>query len=80
MVISILEDKIQLAKMVLDIEDESIIEQVKSFLLINMEDEKVDSLPPFVKQGLKESLEQANAGEFISYQDVFKEVDSLLRK
>lgn len=76
---SILEDKIQLAKMVLDIEDESLIEQVKDFLTASNTD-TIENLPQFVKQGLEKSLEQANAREFVSYQDVFKEVDSLLRK
>ena len=76
---SILEAKIELAKMVLDIEDERLIEQVKGLLLIQQREEKFDDLPLIVKEGLKESLQQANNKDFISYNDVFKEVDSLLK-
>lgn len=75
---SILEDKIQLAKMVLDIEDESLIEQIKG-LLLNQE-ENFDDVPFQVKEDLKVSLIQAENKEFISYQEVFKEVDALLKK
>jgi len=39
----------------------------------------VDELPYHVKQGVNESLEQANRGEFISYDEVKKEVSALLK-
>lgn len=57
-----LEDKIQLTKMVLDIEDESLIEQVKSFLLPNQEEE----LPKHVKESIIRSISQANSRNLIS--------------
>ena len=59
---SILKGEIQLAKIVLDIEDESLIEEVKNFLLINQEEE----LPEQVKDSINKSISQANSGNLIS--------------
>jgi hypothetical protein len=52
---SILEDKITLAKMVLNVEDESLIEELKGLLILNYE-EKFDDLPLHVKEDLKISI------------------------
>ncbi|HEY8781901.1 MAG TPA: hypothetical protein VIM16_09820 [Mucilaginibacter sp.] len=37
-----------------------------------------DELPASVKQGINESIGQANRGEFIAYDEVKKEVNKLL--
>lgn len=62
---SILEDKIQLAKVVLDIEYEGLIEQVKSFLLFKQEED----LPNYVKESIDKSVAQANNGNLISLEE-----------
>lgn len=36
-------------------------------------------LPLHVQKGIKESIEQANRGEFISFDDVKKEAEALLK-
>lgn len=69
---SILEDKITLAKMVLNVEDESLIEELKGLLILNYE-EKFDDLPLHVKEDLKKSIEQANNREFSSVEEGFEE-------
>lgn len=61
---SILQEKIELAKMVLDIEDESIIEQMKVLLL-----NQAQNLPPHVKESIDKSIEQANSGKLISLEE-----------
>ncbi len=62
---SILEAKIELAKMVLDIEDESLIEQVKGLLLLNQEEE----LPTHIKESINKSISQADSGNTISLEE-----------
>ena len=61
---SILEEKIELAKMVLDIEDESLIEQMKGLLLL-----QEDNLPQHIKESINKSIEQANSGNLISLEE-----------
>ncbi|MDP9080982.1 MAG: hypothetical protein M3O71_26495 [Bacteroidota bacterium] len=39
-----------------------------------------DELPPKIKQGISDSLEQANRGEFISIEEVKQAVNILLKK
>lgn len=49
---------------------------------MDTEDEKIelwDELPEFVRQGVNESIEQANRGEFISFDDLKKQVSALLK-
>jgi len=37
-------------------------------------------LPVYVKKGIAESIEQANRGEFITDEEVKKEISALLKK
>jgi len=69
-------EKIALAKLILDTDDEGIIGQIK--LLFKTNDNNLWSdLPAYVKEGIKESIGQADRGEFISLEDVKKEVSLL---
>jgi predicted transcriptional regulator len=72
-------EKIELAKMILSTNDLGLISQIKS-LFKSKEENWWDELPANVKQGISESLEQADRGEFISYDEVKKEVSALLKK
>jgi hypothetical protein len=72
-------EKIELAKLILSTEDTGIINQIKS-LFRDKEEDWWDELPLHVKQGINESLEQANRGEFISYGDFKTGVSALLKK
>jgi PhoPQ-activated pathogenicity-related protein len=72
-------EKIKLAKMILSTNDTGIINQIKS-LFKSKGENWWDELPEYVKEGISESLEQADRGEFISYDEVKKEVNALLKK
>jgi hypothetical protein len=39
-----------------------------------------NGLPAYIRQGVNESIEQANRQEFISFDEVKKEVSALLKK
>ena len=58
--------------------DIGLINQIRS-LFKSKEENSWDKLPESVKQGISESLEQANRGEFVSYDEVKKEVSALLK-
>jgi hypothetical protein len=70
--------KIELAKLILSTNDTGLINQIKS-LFKNKKENWRDELPAHIKRGINESLEQANRGEFISYEEVKKEVSALLK-
>jgi predicted transcriptional regulator len=72
-------EKIELAKLILNTNDIKLINQIKS-LFKDKEENWWDELPASVKQGINESIEQANRGEFISYDEVKKEVMALFKK
>ena len=72
-------EKIELAKLILSTNDTGIIDQVKA-LFKGKSDNWWNELPAHVQQGINESIEQANRGEFISYDEVKKEISSLLKK
>jgi hypothetical protein len=72
-------EKIELAKLILSTNDTGLINQIKS-LFRDKEEDWWDELPSHVKLGINESLQQANQGEFISYDEVKKEVSALLKK
>jgi chaperonin GroEL (HSP60 family) len=63
---SILEAKIELARMVLDIEDESLIEQVKNLISFNQEEEGNSDFPSHIKESVIKSIAQADSGNTIS--------------
>ncbi|MDB4921784.1 hypothetical protein [Mucilaginibacter sp.] len=72
-------EKIELAKLILSTNDAGLINKIKS-LFKDKEEDWWNELPLSVKQGINESLEQANRGEFISYDEVKREVNALLKK
>jgi hypothetical protein len=72
-------EKIELAKLILSTDDAGLINKIKS-LFKDKEEDWWNELPLSVRQGINESLEQANRGEFISYDEVKKEVNALLKK
>lgn len=64
-------EKIELAKLILSTNNVSLINQIKS-LFKGEEENWWDELSAHVKKGVNESIEQANRGEFISYDEVKK--------
>jgi hypothetical protein len=72
-------EKIELVKLILSTDDTGLINKIKS-LFKDKEENWWNELPLSVKQGINESIEQANRGEFISYNDVKREVSALLNK
>jgi hypothetical protein len=72
-------EKIELAKLILSTNDQGLIHQIRS-LFKNKEENWWEELPASVKLGINESVDQANRGEFISLDEVKKEVSALLKK
>ena len=72
-------EKLELAKLILSTNDRGIIDQVRS-LFKGTDENWWNELPAHVRKGINESIEQANRGEFISFDDVKKEMDSLFKK
>ena len=71
-------EKIALARIILDTDDEDVISQIKALLQTNSE--LWGDLPEHVAKGIKESIKQADRGDFIALEDVKKEVALLLKK
>ena len=76
---NILEEKIELAKKVLELNDINLLEQIK-VLLSHDERENVSDLPAHIKGGIYESLKQAENAEFLSYESVLEAVESAIKK
>jgi len=72
-------EKIELAKLILSTNDTGLINQVRA-LFKDRDENWWGELPASIKQGINESIGQANRGEFISYDEVKKEVNALLKK
>ena len=72
-------EKIELAKLILSTNDTGLINQIKALFKGNDEN-WWDELPAHVQQGIDESIEHANRGEFISLDEVKKGVSTLLKK
>ena len=72
---NILEEKIELAKKVLELNDINLLEQIK-VLLSHDESENVNDLPAHIKGGIYESLKQAENAEFLSYESVLEAVEA----
>lgn len=68
-----------MAKLVLNTNEKVLIDKVMA-LFKEKEEDWWDELPEIVKAGINESIGQADRGEFISYDDVKKEVSALLEK
>ncbi|MGB5942413.1 MAG: hypothetical protein WBG71_05980 [Leeuwenhoekiella sp.] len=65
--------KIELVKLILDIENEAFIQRVTKFI----SDEKSDfweKLTPSEKEEIKKGIAQLNRGERTSYKDVLKKI------
>jgi len=71
-------EKIELAKLILNTNDQGLISQIRS-LFKGTDENWWHQLPPHVQQGINESIEQANRGEFIPYEDVKKKAFGLLK-
>ena len=63
--------KIELAKMLLETEDTSLLEEIKA-LFIKHEKDFWEELPVHVKEGIKKSQQQANEGLLTSHDEVIK--------
>ena len=58
-------EKIELAKLILNTNDIGLIKKARA-LFKNKDENWWDQVPPNVRQGINESIEQANRDEFIS--------------
>jgi hypothetical protein len=76
---NILEEKIELAKRVLEENDLNLLEQIK-FLFDNEEKQNVMDLPLHIKSGIYDSLKQAENQEFILLENVLKDAELLIKK
>jgi hypothetical protein len=72
-------EKIELARLILSTNDTGLINKVKA-LFKGKDENWWDELPAHVQQGINESIEQANSGEFVTFDSVKKEVSALLKK
>ncbi|MBC7749614.1 MAG: hypothetical protein H7Z76_13755 [Methylotenera sp.] len=72
---NILEEKIELAKKILELNDINLLEQIK-VLLSHYERENVSDLPDHIKNGIYELLKQAENAEFLSYESVLEAVEA----
>jgi hypothetical protein len=66
-------EKIELVKLILNTNDMALIDKIKS-LFKSKEENLWGDLPDYVKKGIQESIDQANKGEFISLDEVKKEI------
>ena len=71
-------ENIELANLILSTNDIGLIGQIKS-LFKNKEENWWDDLPASVKLGINASIAQADRGEFISLDEVKKEVNALIK-
>jgi len=69
-------EKIELVKLILDTEDQSLIQKIKS-LFKSKEEDFWETLPEHVKAGVRKSQEEFRNGQFISYEDVKKKLDEI---
>jgi hypothetical protein len=67
-------EKIELAKMLLDTEDEGLIQQIRSLFKSKTKDFWED-LPSHVKQGVQKSRQQAKDGQLIPFSQIIKELE-----
>ncbi len=69
-------EKIELAKLILDTEDKSLIGEIKK-LFKSRERDFWEDLPEYVKTGIRKSQEQLRRGEGIPYEDAMKRLDKI---
>ena len=74
---SILEQKIELAKKVLETDDSLLLEQIKSLFDVKEKDFWID-LPEHVKEGIRRGQEQANDGSLTSHEEVMRKYQKYL--
>ena len=71
--------KIELAKQILNINDKSLIRQVKALLQVQ-KDDWYDELPDHVKQSVEKSEKQIANGEGIPHKEAMKKYKKWLKK
>lgn len=76
---NILEEKIEIAKKVFELNDINLLEQIK-FLLNHDVREKVSDLPAHIKSGIYNSLKEAENAQFVSLENVLKDAEILIKK
>jgi hypothetical protein len=69
-------EKIELVKMLLNTEDETLIQQIRALFKTKSKD-FWEELPEHVKQGIQKSRQQAKNGELISFDQVLNELKVL---
>ena len=70
-------EKIELAKMLLETDDEKLLEQIKN-LFEKREKDFWEDLPNHVKEGIENSLQQAKEGLITPHADVMKKYEKYL--
>ncbi|HET8830318.1 MAG TPA: hypothetical protein VFM79_13310 [Pelobium sp.] len=73
----ILEDKIALAKRILETDDSSLLQQVKDFFAVR-ETDFWDELPESVKEAIKKGQQEANEGLLTPHEEVMKKYQKYL--
>jgi hypothetical protein len=67
-------EKIESAKMLLDTEDETLIQQIRALFKIRKKD-FWEELPEYVKQGVQKSRQQTKDGQLIPFEQILKELE-----
>ena len=67
-------EKIELAKLLLDTEDETLVQQIRALFKSRKKD-FWEELPEHVKKGVEKSREQAKNGQLIPFEDIIKELE-----
>jgi len=67
-------EKIELVKMLLDTDDKSLLKDIRSLFTLKKQD---DTPPQFVIDGIRKSQEQFKNGQWISYEEVKKQLDKI---
>jgi hypothetical protein len=69
-------EKIELAKMLLDTDDESLIQKIRALFKVSKKD-FWEELPEHVKQGIQKSRKQASEGQLIPFDQITDELENL---
>jgi len=67
-------EKNELVRMLLDTDDRSLLKDIRSLFTRK---EKDDTTPQFVLDGIKKSQEQFKNGQWITYEEVKKQLDKI---
>lgn len=72
-------EKIELAKLILSTDDQSLISKIKA-LFTEADERWWEELPDTIKKEIRESVKQADNGEVIPFSDIKDEINSLFEK